>query len=149
MRYKCSVFAATIAFHAFFAFAQNGPCKEQFIRDQSAQSGPAAKTDDYYLFNPMLEKPVIGTEERDKANKALDPVMAKRKNQKNEPAKVERIVTAPSGDMAYEYGTFDFTYDDSDTGKHVERQVAFLWVWRADGGSCKLAAAMLQREGER
>ncbi len=141
--------ALTIVLYSSLAFAQNGPCTEQFIRDESGKPGPLLKTDDYYLFNPMLEKPVVGTEERNKANKSLEPLMAKRKNVKNGPPTVERIVVAPSGDMAYEYGTFHFSYDDSDTGEHVEPQVAFLWIWRSDGGSCKLAAAMLQREGKR
>lgn len=149
MRYVCLAFVATVLLHPFSAFAQKGPCTEEFIRTESAKPVPPPRTDDYYLFNPVLEKPVIGTEERNKANNALAPLMVKRKNMKSEPPKVDRVVVTPSGDMAYDYGTIDSSYDDSDTGNHVDATVAYLGIWRADGGLCKLAAMMLQREGQR
>jgi hypothetical protein len=94
-----------------------------------------------------MEKPVVGSEAADKAHEIAQPLMAKRKNMKTEPFRIERVVVASSGDMAYEYGTGHVSYDDSETGKHVDRTVAFLSVWRADSGSCKVAATMLQREG--
>jgi len=148
MRYSAALLSLT-AFLAAPAFAQKGPCTEEFIKTQLSQESPWPKTDDYYLFNPLLDKPVVGTEEREKANKAHEPMMAKRKNMRTTPFKTERVVVASSGDMAYEYGTGQISYDDSDTGKHVDTTVARLSVWKAEGSSCKAAATMLQREGPR
>jgi hypothetical protein len=150
---KASQVACMLLLATVVAFAQKGPCTEELIRAEltklraDSTSAPQ-KTEDYYLFNPLLEKPVVGAEERNQANKALEPLKAKRKNTKGE-YKVDRIVAAPSGDMAYDYGTTHFSYDDSDTGKHVDVTVASLHVWRADGASCKMAASMLQGEGQR
>lgn len=148
MRYMAAFLALT-AFAGLPAFAQKGQCTEEFIRSQLSQESPWPKTHDYYLYNPLLDKPVVGDEEREKANKAHEPLMAKRKNMHTAPFKTERVVVAPSGDMAYEYGTGQVSYDDSDTGKHIETTLARLSVWKADGGSCKAAATMLQREGPR
>ena len=75
--------------------------------------------------------------------KATDPYMSTRKNYKNV-HKVDRVVADPSGEMAYEYGTGSISFDDANTGKHVEATLGFLSVWRADGGSCKVAASMVQ-----
>ena len=149
MRYRAGLLTLTvIVFLAFPAVAQKGRCTEEFIRSQLGQQSPWPKTDDYYLFNPLLDKPVVGEEERQKANDAHEPLMAKRKNLKTT-FKTERVVVASSGDMAYEYGTQQVSYEDSDSGKHVDTALARLTVWKADGESCKAAAAMLQREGQR
>ena len=148
MRYSLALLTLTIVL-ALPAIAQKGPCTEEFIKSQLSQESPWPKTDDYYLFNPLLDTPVVGTEEREKVNKSHEPLMAKRKNMHTTPFKTERVVVAPSGDMAYEYGTGQISYDDGDTGKHIETTLARLSVWKADGGSCRAAATMLQREGPR
>lgn len=148
MRYSIALLSLT-AFFALPAIAQKGPCTEEFIKARVGQENPWPKTDDYYLFNPLLDKPIVGTEEREKFNKANEPAMTKRKNVRTTPFKTERVVVSPSGDMAYEYGTGEISYDDGDTGKHVETTLARLSVWKADGESCRAAATMLQREGPR
>lgn len=147
MRHKAALLMLA-TFLAVPAFAQKGQCTEEFIRSQLNQQTPWPKTDDYYLFNPLLDKPVVGEEERHKSNAAIESLMAKRKNMQTT-FKTEHVVVAPSGDMAYEYGTGQISYDDSDTGKHIETTLARLSIWKADGGSCKAAATMLQREGQR
>jgi hypothetical protein len=93
-----------------------------------------------------LQKPVIGGAA---LTKAMEPVEAQRKNEKLEPFKAERIVVAPSGDTAYEYGTFHLSYDESNTRKHQDFTAAFLRVWKADDTACEVAAIMAQPEGER
>ena len=141
--------ATTVLLTVFFVFpvfAQKGPCTEESIKAESAKPGPKPRIDDYYLFSGAFQKPVVGEAER---RKAIDPVMAKRKNVKRDPDKPDRIVAAPSGDMAYEYGTGHMSFDDSDSGKHIDFTDAYLRVWKADNGSCKLAATMAQPEGER
>jgi hypothetical protein len=54
------------------------------------------------------------------AKRALDqsaaPVTAARKNEKEGLSKPDRIVAAPSGDMAYEYGSAHVSFDDAQTG---------------------------------
>ena len=145
MRYAASALVLIAVVQFCPAFAQKGPCTEESIRAAS-KAGPPVRTDDSYLFNPVLAKPVIGDEERNKANQALGPSMANRKNMSMEPPKIDRIVVASSGDMAYGYGISHMSYDETDSGKHIDATLAFLSVWKADGGSCKLAATMIERE---
>jgi hypothetical protein len=59
---------------------------------------------------------------------------------------VGRIVADPSGGMAYEYGTTHMTYDEVKTGEHVDFTAAYLFVWKADRGVCKVAAEMAEPE---
>lgn len=145
MKYPVSTFVLIVVVQFCPVFAQKGPCTEESIRAAS-KAGPPVRTDDSYLFNPMLPKPVIGDEERNKANQSLGPSMANRKNMSMVPPEIDRIVVATSGDMAYGYGTSHMSYDETDSGKHVDTTLAFLSVWKADGGSCKLAATMIQPE---
>jgi len=133
------------SFGGFSLFAQKGPCTEESIKANANKIPP--QMDDIYLFNPVLEKPVVGQAEIKKAfaANAVNPEFtANHKNFKGEPAKIDRIVIAPSGEMAYVYGTDRISFDKQD-GTHVDSPRAFLSVWRADGGACKLAASMIQR----
>ncbi len=124
------------------ATAQSGPCTEQSVKTESAKQSPSL-ANDVYIFSGALEKPVVG---KAAADKAFAPVAASRKNE-NKPAPVpDRIVAAASGEMAYEYGTAKASYDERDTGKHVEFTAAYLRVWKAGDGSCKLAAEIFEPE---
>ena len=123
---------------------QSGPCTEQFVREQIAKNHHDTVADDAYFFSGALEKPVIG---RAAKNQAFKPVVAQRTNVKSEPLKPERIVAAPSGEMAYEYGTGDMSFDDVSSGKHIAFAAAYLRVWRSIDGSCKEAALMAEPEG--
>jgi hypothetical protein len=40
-------------------------------------------------------------------------------------------------------------FDERRTGKHIDFTAAYLRVWRAEGGTCKLAAEMFEPEGEK
>lgn len=123
---------------------QSGPCKEQFVKEQVASNGSHAAADDAYFFSGALEKPVIG---RASADRAFKPVAAQRTNAQYQPLKPDRIVAAPSGDMAYEYGTGGVSFDEVGSGKHIAFTAAYLRVWRAIDGSCKEAAVMFEPEG--
>ena len=134
-------------FQDYSGFAQKGPCTEDSIRTE-ATSGRVPQTDDFYLFNPVMETPAVGKEEQDRAFaaiKANTELMANRKNFGGDARKLDRVVVSGSGDMAYAYGTSHISYNQKD-GKHVDATHAFLWVFRADAGSCKLAASMVRRE---
>lgn len=135
-----------IAFLALPALAQASPCTARFIKGQAAKARPDSEADDLYFFSGALDKPVVGTVA---AVNASAPVAARRKDEKNDPLHPDRIVVAASGDMAYEYGTAHMTYTERDTGKLVDFTAAYLRVWRAEGGSCKLAAEMFEPEGEK
>jgi ketosteroid isomerase-like protein len=61
--------------------------------------------------------------------------------------KADRIVVAPSGDMAYEYGTAHMSFDSKKEG-HVDFTAAYLRVWKTVDGKCKIAAEMFEPENQ-
>jgi ketosteroid isomerase-like protein len=127
------------------AVAQSGPCTEQVIKALAgAHDSDSVSTDDVYFFSGALEKPVVGKAAYHDAFKEVD---AARKNHKESDNHVDRLVVAPSGDMAYEYGTSHISFEREK--QHVEFTAAYLRVWKASGGQCKIAAMMAQPEGER
>src|SRR2546427_5699489 len=69
-----------------------------------------------------------------------------RTNIKNSWVGEHRIVSAPSGDMAYEYGTVHVSYDD--TAGHHEFEAVMLHVYKANGGVCQMAAMTMHPLGE-
>ena len=126
------------------ASAPSGPCTEQFVREQISKSSRDAVADDAYFFSGALEKPVIGRAEKDRAFK---PVDAQRTNAQYQPLKPDRIVAAPSGEMAYEYGTGGASFDEVGSGKHITFTAAYLRVWNSIDGSCKQVAFIAEPEG--
>ena len=126
------------------AAAQNGPCTEAGIKAAKAAAGKGAlpHTADQYFFSGALDKPVIGTQARKQAGAA---VMAGRKNW-SEVLSTGRIVADESGGMAYEYGTSHISFDDVKPAEHEDFTAAYLRVWKADGGVCKVAAEMAEPE---
>jgi ketosteroid isomerase-like protein len=127
------------------ALAQSGPCTEQAIKALAgSHDSDNVSTDDVYFFSGALEKPVVGKAAYNDAFKEVD---ATRQNHKQSDDHVDRLVVAPSGDMAYEYGTSHISFDREK--KHVEFTAAYLRVWKASGKECKIAAMMAQPEGER
>jgi hypothetical protein len=139
----CVLLLAVFSFCGFAA-AQTGPCTVAGIKAAKAAGGEHAlpHTADQYFFSGALDKPVIGTSAR---RQASTTIMASRKNE-SWTETTERIVTDPSGGMAYEYGTSHMTYDDVKTGQHEDFTVADLRVWKADAGACKVAAEMAEPE---
>lgn len=125
------------------AVAQRGPCTEAFIKAQAATEHPNSVADDAYFFSGALDKPVVG---RAAAFKAFAPVAAERKDENHEPPRPDRIAAAPSGEMAYDYGTAHVSYNERQSGKPIVFTAAYLRVWRAEGSVCRLAAEMFQPE---
>lgn len=125
------------------ASAQSGPCTEQFVKDTITKNPRDSVADDAYFFSGAIDKPVVG---KAAMHKAGEPVAAQRANEKYPPLKPDRIVAAASGEMAYEYGTGDVSFDERSSGKHVAFTAAYLRVWRAIDGSCKEAAVMFEPE---
>jgi|ERR1700722_9935342 len=123
-------------------------CTEEFIRTNINNFGPKYEAEDAYFFSGALEKPILGlnTEE---SNRTGEKLGRERKNEKRDPLKADRIVVAPSGDMAYLYGTGHMSFDEVSTAKHVDFTAAFLTVWKVVNGSCKIAASIFEPEGEK
>jgi hypothetical protein len=99
-------------------------------------------TGDLYFFSGAFDKPVIGDQARRQARAKIE---ASRKNE----SRVEnrgRIVADESGGMAYEYGTAHISFDNVKTGEHEDFTDAYLRVWKADGGTCKVAAQIAEPE---
>jgi ketosteroid isomerase-like protein len=118
-----------------------GPCTEQFVK-----TGAGVLADDMYFFSAALERPVVGADVLDNASRGIS---SDRENENYGQLKPDRIVVAPSGDMAYEYGTENIRFDERKSGKHLDFTAAYLRVWKAVDGSCRVAAQMQQPEGQR
>jgi hypothetical protein len=128
------------------AFAQE--CTDQFIRANINSNDRNLLTSDTYFFSGALDKPIVGIDNAD-SKKVDEKLSHERKNAKYDPLKVERVVVAPSGDMAYVYGSGHGSFDEVATGKHIDFTPAFLMVWRADSGTCKIAAAIYEPQCEK
>lgn len=89
--------ASLKALHLSSSTSPSGPCTEQFV-----EAGARVLADDMYFFSAALERPVVGTAA---INNAGGRISADRENKNYGQLKPDRIVVAPSGDMAYEYGT--------------------------------------------
>lgn len=86
-------------------------CSEQFIRSHVDNPGPELLADDVYFFSGALEKPAIG-HDTEESRKTDEKIRAERKNEKHDPHKLDRVVVAASGDMAYAYGTTHLSFDN-------------------------------------
>ena len=126
------------------AFAQK--CSEEFIRANIDTHDQKLVTSDVYFFSGALEKPMVGGFNTPDAKKIDEKISHERKNEKYDPPKVDRIVVAPSGDMAYSYGTEHMSFDQVSTKEHIDFTAAFLKVWRVVDGACKIAATMYEPE---
>src|SRR2546422_7575907 len=89
--------------------AQTRTCTESAIKQ-----GHLPVADDAFSYMPPYGKPVVGKPAMEDANKKS---FSDRTNVKSSWVGEHRIVAAPSGDMAYEYGTRHVSYDDKE-GHH-------------------------------
>lgn len=139
----CLLVLAVFSFCGFAA-AQTGPCTEAGVKAAKAAAGKGAlpHTGDLYFFSGALDKPVIGAQA---VRQTSAMIRASRKNE-SQVERTGRIVADPSGGMAYEYGTSHLSYDDVKTGEQEDFTAAYLYVWKADGGACKVAAEMAEPE---
>jgi hypothetical protein len=121
--------------------AQGFACSEQTIRD-AVQNKTIKYTDDNFFWSGAYDKPMIGNSEQAEGRKKAE-AEEPRKNEANADHP-QRVVVSKSGDMAYEYGNGEMSYDDQKTGKHVSFQVGYLRVWKSVDGQCKVAATMVK-----
>jgi hypothetical protein len=121
--------------------AQESACSEQTIRD-AVRNRTITYTDDNFFWTGAFDKPLIGKAERAEGTNKLE-AEEPRKNEVDAD-RPQRIVVSKSGDMAYEYGGGELSYDEQKTGKHTSFQIGYLRVWKSVDGRCKVAATMVR-----
>jgi ketosteroid isomerase-like protein len=129
-----------------YAFTRKGVCREKDIKASEVNKDPNAIAESIYFFSWALEKPVVGKEQ---FYEAFAQTMGNLKNHKHAPEHMDRLVVAGSGDMAYEYGSTQVSFDERGSRTHIAFSAAYLRVWRAIGGECKIVAEMYKPEGNR
>lgn len=125
----------SIAMSAAPAESQTGSCTEDSIK-----KGNVAVAGDAFAYMPPYGKPVVGKQEIQAANTKS---FSERTNITRAWVGEHRIAVAPSGDMAYEYGTLDLGYDSKSEG-HQEFKAVMLVVYRAHDGVCQQVALTMQ-----
>jgi ketosteroid isomerase-like protein len=136
MRYSLVAFFILIS--AVMTQAQTGACTESVIKQ-----GHLPMADDAFSYMPPYGKPVVGKPAMEEANKKS---FSDRTNIKHSWVGEHKIVSAPSGDMAYEHGTVHVSYDDKEG--HHEFDAVMLHVYKAKEGACQVVAMTMQPLGE-
>jgi ketosteroid isomerase-like protein len=134
MRHSLAILFVLLS--AALAQSQTGPCTEQAVRE-----GKLPMADDAFEYMPPYGKPIVGKA----AMQAADATaFSDRTNIKRSWVSEHRIVQAPSGEMAYEYGTLDVKYDTKAGGQHHEFRAVMLNVFKAKNGVCQRVAGTMQ-----
>ena len=116
--------------------AQAGPCTEDAIKQNKV-----TVADDVFMYMTPFGKPVFGkSAAKDTAGKKF----ADHKNVERSWVGEHRIVSTASGDMAYEAGTLEMSYDSTDDGLRHKFQAAMLEVYKAKDGACQLVAETME-----
>jgi hypothetical protein len=111
-----------------------GPCTPAAVKE-----GKLPMADNAFSYMPPFGKPVSGKSAiQDTAEKKF----AGRTNIKHSWQSDRRIVASTSGDMAYEHGTMDMSYDEE--GKPHTFKAVMLNVYKAKGGVCERVAGTMQ-----
>jgi len=111
-----------------------GPCTEGAVKD-----GKLPMADDAFSYMPPFGKPVSG---KTAIQNTAEKKFSGRTNVKHSWESDHRIVSSASGDMAYEHGTMDMSYDEQ--GKSHEFKAVMLNVYKAKGGVCERVAGTMQ-----
>lgn len=116
--------------------AQAGPCTESLIKQ-----GHLPVAEDAFAYMPPYGKPVVGKSEIQATNQEK---FGERTNIKSSYLGEHRIVASSSGDMAFEHGTLQVSYDDKGDGKHHEFKAVILNVYKGKDGVCQKVAGTMQ-----
>jgi hypothetical protein len=140
MRY--TLVSLLIVLCAVLMQAQRGPCTEIAVKQ-----GNLPSAEDAFVYMPPYGKPVVGKPAIKEANQKS---FSDRTNVKSDWVGEHRIVSSPSGDMAYEYGTLHMSSDSKSnpTAGHEEFEAVMLIVYKAKGAVCQQVAETMQPLGE-
>jgi hypothetical protein len=139
MRYTLVPLLIVLA--AMLTQAQTGPCTESAVKQ-----GHLPSAEDAFVYMPPYGKPVVGKPAIKEAN---EKSFSDRTNIKGDWVGEHRIVSSPSGDMAYEYGTLHVSSDSkSDPAGHEDFKAVMLMVYKAKGAVCQEVAETMQPLGE-
>jgi len=133
---RLSLISMFILLSAVLTQAQTGPCTESAIKQ-----GDLPAAEDAFSYMPPYGKPVVGKAATQAANTKS---FSGRTNIKRSWIGEHRIVSTPSGDMAYEYGTVHMGYDSKEEGGHHEFEAVILSVYKAKDGVCQKVALTMQ-----
>ena len=123
-----SLVSLFILVSAILMHSQAGPCTETAIKQ-----GNIPLADDAFSYMPPFGKPVLG---KSAIQDSSEKKFAGRTNIKHSYVGEYRIVSSASGDMAYEYGTLDVSFDSKDDGQRHEFKAVILTVYKAKDGVC-------------
>ena len=115
--------------------AQTGPCTENAVRTGNLPAAP-----DAFAYMPPYGKPVVGKSQISNANQKS---FSDRTNVKRSWGSDHRIVASASGEMAYEQGTMQMSYDSKSEG-HQQFKAVLLIVYKANNGACQEVALTMQ-----
>src|SRR4051812_17508148 len=131
--------------HSYRTLAQspartNASTEEQAIRNLVAQENQGKHvikfTDDRIFVSGAYPKPIIGKEMVTENQQADNRIKTERQNMSSK-SRIERLTVAQAGDMAYEFGYADLSWDTPDK-KHVSFEASYLRVWRKFQGEWKV-----------
>ena len=111
-----------------------GPCTEAVVKQGNLQMA-----DNAFSYMPPFGKPVTG---KTAIHDTAEEKFAGRTNIKHSWESDRRIVASTSGDMAYEHGTMDMSYEKD--GKPHQFKAVMLNVYRAKGAVCERVAGTMQ-----
>ena len=131
MRY---IFVSMFMFASTIFVCAQGPCTEAVVKQGNLQMA-----DDAFSYMPPFGKPVSG---KGAIQDTAEKKFAGRTNIKHSWEADRRIVASTSGDMAYEHGTMDMSYDED--GKPHQFKAVMLNVYKAKGGVCERVAGTMQ-----
>jgi hypothetical protein len=135
---RCPLVPLLVVLSAALTQAQTGPCTESAIKQ-----GNVAVAEDAFAYMPPHGKPLVGKPAIQDANTKS---FADRTNRKFSWVGEHRIVSSPSGYMAYEYGTLHVSSDSKSvpTSGHEEFEAVMLTVYKAKGVVCQQVAQTMQ-----
>lgn len=111
-----------------------GPCTEAAVQDGKTQTAQNA-----FSYMPPFGKPVTGKAE---IQSTAERKFAGRTNIKRSWESDHHIAASESGDMAYEHGTMDISYDQN--GESHAFKAVMLNVYKANGSVCERVAGTMQ-----
>ena len=139
---NCFLVLVIVLGSAVYALAQNPSADEEAIRDVIAEiiaGRPAPLTTDTVFWSGAYVKPIV----RGEQPQARPGSSAEGNNRINQKMGVTvlQLHVAASGDMAYEYSTFQASWDRKDNGRHFALEGGLLRVWRKMDGKWLIAAS--------